>query len=132
MTNDSTLTPTDCRMMAAALAEARRALDLGEIPIGAVVASGDKIIGRGHNMTEALGDVDRPCRNDSADLGRQHHGREIPARLHALRDCGAVHHVCRSYRMEPDRTHCLRCGRSETRLHFLHAAAAAVSPCAPW
>lgn len=57
MTNDSTLTPTDCRMMAAALAEARRALDLGEIPIGAVVASGNKIIGRGHNMTEALGDV---------------------------------------------------------------------------
>ncbi len=48
---------TDCRMMSAALAEARRALELGEIPIGAVVASGDRIIGRGHNMTEALGDV---------------------------------------------------------------------------
>ena len=54
--NDESLYTTDCRMMAAALAEARRALDLGEIPIGAVVASGDRIIGRGHNMTEALND----------------------------------------------------------------------------
>ncbi len=47
----------DVRMMAEALAEARKALSEGEIPIGAVVGCGGKIIGRGHNMTERLRDV---------------------------------------------------------------------------
>ena len=44
--------------MQEALREARRALEEGEIPIGAVVVSprGD-IIGRGHNLTETLRDL---------------------------------------------------------------------------
>jgi tRNA(adenine34) deaminase len=37
--------------MARALAEARRAHKLGEVPIGAVVIAGGKIVGRGHNET---------------------------------------------------------------------------------
>ncbi|MBD5180391.1 MAG: nucleoside deaminase [Bacteroidales bacterium] len=47
----------DEQYMRVALEEARRALDEGEIPIGAVVVAGGRIIGRGHNMTEALNDV---------------------------------------------------------------------------
>ncbi|MDE5608313.1 MAG: nucleoside deaminase [Muribaculaceae bacterium] len=47
----------DERFMLAAIDEALRARDEGEIPIGAVVVAGGRIIGRGHNMTEALGDV---------------------------------------------------------------------------
>ncbi len=43
--------------MAEALKEARQAEREGEIPIGAVVVCADKIIGRGHNETERLGDV---------------------------------------------------------------------------
>lgn len=50
-------TAEDLRMMAAALDEARQALDEDEIPVGAVVACNGKIIGRGHNMTERLHDV---------------------------------------------------------------------------
>lgn len=50
-------TAEDLRMMAAALDEARQALEEEEIPIGAVVACKGKIIGRGHNMTERLHDV---------------------------------------------------------------------------
>ncbi len=48
----------DERMMKLALAEARHAAAQGEIPVGAIVttASG-RIIGRGHNLTEALYDV---------------------------------------------------------------------------
>ena len=38
--------------MGEALAEARRALLLGEVPIGAVVVRGNRIIGRGHNEVE--------------------------------------------------------------------------------
>lgn len=40
-----------------ALKEAKYAFEEGEIPVGAVVVSGDKIIGRGHNQTERLHDV---------------------------------------------------------------------------
>ena len=47
----------DRRFMAQALIEARRAGEEGEVPIGAVVVSGGRIIGRGHNMTEKLHDV---------------------------------------------------------------------------
>lgn len=42
--------------MREALAEARLALEDGEIPIGAVVVCKGRIIGRGHNMTERLND----------------------------------------------------------------------------
>jgi tRNA(adenine34) deaminase len=39
-----------------ALVEARRALDAGEVPVGAVVVAGGEIIGRGHNSPIALAD----------------------------------------------------------------------------
>jgi tRNA(adenine34) deaminase len=47
---------TDDRWMNAALDEARRAVDEGEVPVGAVVVMGERIVGRGHNRTEALKD----------------------------------------------------------------------------
>lgn len=47
----------DDYFMAQAIAEATCAAREGEIPIGAVIVSGGKIIARGHNMTEALNDV---------------------------------------------------------------------------
>lgn len=43
--------------MREALAEARRAFDEGEIPIGAVVVCQGRIIARTHNLTERLTDV---------------------------------------------------------------------------
>lgn len=43
--------------MRSALMEARRAYDVGEIPIGAVVVCDGLIVGRGYNLTEALSDV---------------------------------------------------------------------------
>ena len=42
--------------MMQALKEAKRALEDDEIPIGAVVVVNEKIIARGHNMTERLND----------------------------------------------------------------------------
>ena len=47
----------DEKMMQEALREARKALDDGEIPIGAVVTCRGRIIGSGHNMTERLHDA---------------------------------------------------------------------------
>ena len=43
--------------MQRALDEARKAFDEDEIPVGAVVVCKDRIIARGHNLTETLTDV---------------------------------------------------------------------------
>lgn len=43
--------------MQQALREARAAFDEDEIPVGAVIVSGDRIIARAHNNTERLHDV---------------------------------------------------------------------------
>jgi tRNA(adenine34) deaminase len=43
-------------MMREALKEANLALKEGEVPVGAVIVIGNRIIGRGHNQVEALQD----------------------------------------------------------------------------
>lgn len=43
--------------MRKALEEAQKAFEKGEIPVGVVVVINDKIIARGHNLTETLNDV---------------------------------------------------------------------------
>ncbi len=47
----------DTFYMRQALLEARKAFDRGEVPVGAVVVSRDRIIARSHNLTETLNDV---------------------------------------------------------------------------
>jgi len=47
----------DRHFMKVAIDEARRAYEEDEVPIGAVVVSKGRIIGRGHNLTEKLNDV---------------------------------------------------------------------------
>ena len=44
--------PEDRIWMLEALAEARRAAEIGEVPIGAVIVRGGEVIGRGHNRRE--------------------------------------------------------------------------------
>ncbi|MDE6634936.1 MAG: nucleoside deaminase [Bacteroidaceae bacterium] len=51
------MTHDDNFYMQQALREAHKALEEGEIPIGAVVVCRGDIIGRGHNLTETLRDV---------------------------------------------------------------------------
>ena len=48
---------TDEYYMKEALKEAQKALEKDEIPIGAVIVWGDRIIARAHNLTERLNDV---------------------------------------------------------------------------
>lgn len=47
----------DLRFMREAFKEAERALALDEVPVGAVVVCQNRIIGRGHNLTQRLNDV---------------------------------------------------------------------------
>ena len=46
----------DIKYMLMALAEARKALEQKEVPIGAVVVAGGRVIARAHNLTETLTD----------------------------------------------------------------------------
>jgi tRNA(adenine34) deaminase len=47
---------TDDYFMQQALKEANKAYDDGEVPVGAVVVMGERIIARGHNQVERLND----------------------------------------------------------------------------
>lgn len=47
----------DTYFMKQALVEAQKAFDRGEIPVGAIVVSKERIIARAHNLTETLNDV---------------------------------------------------------------------------
>lgn len=46
----------DEKFIRLALAEARKALQQHEVPIGAVVVAGGAVVGRGHNLVETLAD----------------------------------------------------------------------------
>ena len=54
---NSIIVRNDEKFMRMAIVEAERALAKGEVPIGAVVVVGDRIIGRGYNLVEALVDA---------------------------------------------------------------------------
>jgi len=43
--------------MREALKEAEKAFELDEVPVGAVIVSGERVIARAHNLTEKLNDV---------------------------------------------------------------------------
>ncbi len=47
----------DEKYMRLALDEARQALERDEVPIGAIVVAGERVIGRGHNLVETLADA---------------------------------------------------------------------------
>jgi tRNA(adenine34) deaminase len=57
MTNSTDQSKADTEFMLKAIQEAKAALAVGEIPIGAVITCKGKIISRAHNLTEVLCDV---------------------------------------------------------------------------
>lgn len=48
---------SDTYFMGLALKEAKKAFELGEVPVGCLIVANNKIIGKGHNLTEQLNDV---------------------------------------------------------------------------
>ena len=48
---------TDNDYMQLALAEAQQAFDADEVPVGCVIVAGNRVVGRGHNLTQTLSDV---------------------------------------------------------------------------
>lgn len=51
------MTTTDEQYMRKALQLAEQALEEGEVPVGAIVVSGNRIIGKGYNQVEKLNDA---------------------------------------------------------------------------
>jgi tRNA(adenine34) deaminase len=64
----------DIQFMKQALAEARLAGEHDEVPIGAVIVSGGRIIARGHNLTEMLTDVTAHAEMQAITAAAQHLG----------------------------------------------------------
>lgn len=81
--------------MRQALDEARKAFNKGEVPIGAVVVYGDRIVGRGHNLTETLADPTAHAEMQALTAGDRSDRREIPERMPFVCDRRTVRHVCR-------------------------------------
>ena len=50
-------TLSDEKFMRLALNEAKKALDEGEVPIGAIIVANGAVVGRGHNLVETLCDA---------------------------------------------------------------------------
>ena len=70
----SSSTNNDERFMREALVEAHRALERDEIPIGAVIVADDRIVGRGHNLTETLHDVTAHAEMQAITAAAEHLG----------------------------------------------------------
>ena len=77
---EPTLSPDDF-FMNEALKEAKLALSLDEVPIGAIIVSNGKIIGRGHNLTERLNDVTAHAEMQAFTAAANHLGGKY------LKDC---------------------------------------------
>ncbi len=57
MEEQKNIAEQDKKFMSMAITEARRALQMQEVPIGAVIVCGDRVVGRGHNLVESLCDA---------------------------------------------------------------------------
>ena len=64
----------DERYMRMALDEATRAYHAGEVPVGAVVVCGDRVIARAHNLTETLTDVTAHAEMQAVTAAANHLG----------------------------------------------------------
>jgi tRNA(adenine34) deaminase len=71
-------TNDDEKYMRAALVEARAAFDEDEIPVGAVVVAGGRIVARAHNLTQRLGDVTAHAEMQALTMACAQGGKYLP------------------------------------------------------
>lgn len=64
----------DEHFMRQALKEAEQAFKVDEVPVGAVIVCADRIIARGHNLTERLNDVTAHAEMQSITAAAEHLG----------------------------------------------------------
>jgi tRNA(adenine34) deaminase len=74
-------TTGDEHFMRQALKEAEQAFKADEVPVGAVIVCGDRIIARAHNLTERLNDVTAHAEMQAITSAAEHLGGKY------LKDC---------------------------------------------
>jgi len=103
------VTNSDEYWMDFAIKEAEKALDAGEIPVGAIVVHADKIIGKGHNQREGLKDptahAEMLAITSAATFFRFLAVRE----LYFICNVGTLSDVCRGYSECPNSASRFRC-----------------------
>lgn len=67
----------DERFMREALKEASLAADGGEVPVGAVIVAGGRVIARAHNLTERLNDVTAHAEMLAITAAQNHLGGKV-------------------------------------------------------
>ncbi len=75
------LSNKDEKYMRQALLEAEKAFERDEVPVGAVLVCGDRIIARAHNLTETLNDVTAHAEMQAITAGANYLGGKY------LKDC---------------------------------------------
>ena len=109
---------TDEQYMLRALEQAQMAADRDEVPVGVVVVCQNRIIARGHNLTETLNDVTAHAEMQAVTAAANVLGGKY------LSDCTLyvtveLRDVCRGFGVGASRAHCLWCCRPQTRLFRL-------------
>jgi cytosine deaminase len=99
----------DTYYMKQALMEAVKAAEQGEVPVGAVVVCRDRIIGRGHNLTETLNDVTAHAEMQAVTAAANTLGGKYLNECTFVCHSGTVCDVCRCYSLGTDRKTCLWC-----------------------
>ena len=87
----------DVRFMRLALVEAKKAYEMGEIPVGCVIVADNQIVGRGHNLTETLQDITAHAEMQAITAATNR--RKISYTVHVICYFGTLCDVCRSYRV---------------------------------
>ncbi len=124
------MTISDEKYMDMAIREAKAAMAAGEIPIGAIITAPDgTVIGRGHNLTESLGDVTAHAEMQAitaaaATLG----GKYLKDALY-MSQLNRALCVRRRHRMESDKPHSLRMPGRKARIFHHHLTDALPPAC---
>ena len=87
---------SDVHFMGEALRQALRAYEAEEVPIGAIVVQGGRVIARAFNQVELLKDATAHAEMLAITQAEKRAGRLAAERLHALRHEGTVPDVRRS------------------------------------
>ena len=93
---------TDEELMRIALAQAKEAAALGEVPVGAVVAKDGQVVAAAHNTRETRKNATHHAELLAIDAACRALLEAVAVR--AVRNAGAMPHVCGRHHQQPPQT----------------------------
>lgn len=95
---------TDEELMRIALAQAKEAAALGEVPVGAVVAKDGQVVAAAHNTRETRKNATHHAELLAIDAACRALGGWAAVAVRAVRHAGAMPHVCGRHHQQPPQT----------------------------